>query len=300
MNEVAEAHPSEHRLGVRHWLGYALLCATWSTTWTAIRVLVHDVPPFRSAALRFGIAASVLLTVAVVRRSRLPRDASEWQAPIVLGLTMMTIPFGAVFWAEQYVTSGMTAVLSATTPLTIALLTPVMLHQRVPRRTVIALVVGFCGIAVLFWSGIGFESRALAGGLLILVGAFSTGWSANYAKRHAHGSSLVVNTGLQFVIVTVLLGATSLVIERGQSSHWNPESIGALLFLAVVGSAVALAVYYWLLKRMRPYQLSTASLIAPLGAMMEGAVLLREPVTPVMVVTALVVLFAVAAVLGGE
>src|SRR4051812_19772373 len=173
-----EATPQpEHQLKLRHWLGYALLCGTWSTTWMAIRVLVQEVPPFRAAALRFAIAAAVLLGLAVVRRSRWPRNAAEWRVVLALSITMMTIPFGVVFWAEQYVTSSMTAVLSATTPLVVALLTPLMLHQKVPRRPAIALVVGFGGIAALFWSGLGVLPRMLGGGLAILVGCVATAWS---------------------------------------------------------------------------------------------------------------------------
>ncbi|HSE49429.1 MAG TPA: EamA family transporter [Terriglobales bacterium] len=294
---MAETAQAEHELGLRHWLGFALLCATWSTTWMAIRVLVREVPPFRAAALRFAIAAAVLLVVAVVRKSRWPQSADEWRTVVVLGVTMMTIPFGTVFWAEQYITSGMTAVLSATTPLAIALLTPVMLHQKVPRRAVIALVVGFAGIAVLFWSGVGFEGRALVGGVMVLVSAFATAWSANYAKRHAQGISPVVNTGVQLALGTVLLGALSLMVERGQPSHWSGKAVGALFFLAVMGSSVAFAVYYWLLKRMRPYQAGSTAFLVPIGAMVEGAVLLGEPVTAVMVVATLVVVGAVAAVL---
>jgi drug/metabolite transporter (DMT)-like permease len=290
----------EQQLTLRHWLGFALLCATWSTTWMAIRVLVREVPPFRAAALRFAIAAAVLLVVALARRSRWPQGASEWRVPVVLGVTMMTIPFGTVFWAEQYITSGMTAVLSGTTPLAIALLTPMMLHQHVPRRAVVALVAGFGGIAALFWNGIGLEGRALVGGVSILVSAFSTAWSANFAKRHAHGMSPVVNTGLQLAVGTILLGALSLATESGRASHWNRESLGALAFLAVMGSSVAFAVYYWLLKRMRPYQLSTTAFIVPIGAMVEGALLLDERVTPAMIVAVVVVLGAVAAVLRAE
>src|SRR3954463_10870735 len=108
---MAPTPQAEHQLGARHWLAYAVLCGTWSTTWMAIRVLVTEVPPFRAAAVRFGIASVLLLAVAVVGKRRGPRGAGEWRAVAVLSITMMTIPFGVVFWAEQFVTSSMTAVL---------------------------------------------------------------------------------------------------------------------------------------------------------------------------------------------
>jgi drug/metabolite transporter (DMT)-like permease len=212
----------------------------------------------------------------------------------------MTIPFGAVFWAEQFVPSSLTAVLSATTPLVIALLTPVMLHQKVPRRAVFAMVVGFGGIVALFWTGMSMSPHRIAGGFAILVGAATTAWSAHYAKRNAHGISPVVSTGVQLALGMVLLGALSLVVERDAPSNWSTKAIVSLVFLAVMGSAVAFAVWYWLLKSMRPYQLSTVSLIIPVGAMLEGALLLQEPAPPMVIAAVLVVLGSVATVLRAE
>ncbi|MDP9267046.1 MAG: EamA family transporter [Acidobacteriota bacterium] len=296
----AEDQQAERPLKLRHWLGFALLCAIWSTTWMAIRVLVAEVPPFRAASLRFAIASAFLLGLAAIRRDQWPKSSREWRVVTMLGVTMMTIPFGVVFWAEQYVTSSMTAVLSATTPLVIALLTPVMLRQPVPRRAVFAMVIGFGGIVALFWTGMSLSPHRLAGGLAILAGAVSTGWSAHYAKRNAQGISPVVSTGLQLAVGTVLLGALSMVVERDAESHWSGKAIAALLFLAVMGSAVAFAVWYWLLKRMRPYQLSTIGLIIPVGAMLEGALLLHEPAPPMVIAAVLVVLGAVATVLRAE
>jgi drug/metabolite transporter (DMT)-like permease len=296
----ATTSQAERPLKLRHWLGFALLCATWSTTWAAIRILVAEVPPFRAAALRFAIASALLIGFAAIRRDQWPKNRREWRVVVTLGVTMMTIPFGVVFWAEQYVTSSMTAVLSATTPLAIALLTPVMLHQKVPRRAVFAMVVGFGGIVALFWTGMSLSPHRVAGGLAILVGAVSTAWSAHYAKRNAQGISPVVSTGVQLAVGTVLLGALSMVVERGTPSHWSGRAIAALLFLAVMGSSVAFAVWYWLLKRMRPYQISTISLIIPVGAMLEGALLLQEPAPPMVIAAVLVVLGAVATVLRAE
>ena len=297
---MAPTSQAEHPLQLRHWLGFALLCATWSTTWMAIRVLVSEVPPFRAAALRFALAAALLLGVAAVRRARWPRSAAEWRTVVVLGVTMMAIPFGVVFWAEQYVTSSLTAVLSATTPLVIALLTPVMLHQAVPRRAVFALVVGFGGIAALFWTGMSMSPHRIAGGLAILAGSVSTAWSAHYAKRNAHDISPVVSTGVQLAVGMALLGGLSLLVERDAPSHWSTRAVVALVFLAVMGSAVAFAVYYWLLKQMPPYQLSTTALIVPVGAMLEGALLLQEPAPPMVIAAVLVVLGAVATVLRAQ
>src|SRR5881628_3449582 len=99
------------QLGRRHYLAFALLCAIWGSTWMAIRVVVHDVPPFRAAAGRFFIAALLLLIAGVASKLPLPRSSREWRATIMLGFSMMAVPYGLIFWAEQHVTSSVTAVL---------------------------------------------------------------------------------------------------------------------------------------------------------------------------------------------
>jgi len=94
--------------------------------------------------------------------------------------------------------------------------------------------------------------------------------------------------------------AASLAAERGRPSAWTPHALLALLFLAVVGSAVAFALYYWLLRHMQPYQISTISLVIPIIAIIEGAAILQEPISPIMLVASLVVLAAVAGVLRAQ
>src|SRR5678815_2144046 len=113
-------------------LAYALLCGIWGTTWLAIRVLVHEVPPLRAAAVRFIIGAALLALIIAIRRPGPPPTRREWRAILLLSCTMMALPFGLLFWAEQYVTSSMTAVLYSAAPLSVALLTPIMTGKVVP------------------------------------------------------------------------------------------------------------------------------------------------------------------------
>src|SRR3954470_16306758 len=96
---------------LRHQLAFLLLCAIWGTTWLAIRVVVRDIPPIRAAAARFFIAALLLVIIASIQKAPLPGNAREWKATLILSITMMALPYGLIFWAEQYVTSSITAVL---------------------------------------------------------------------------------------------------------------------------------------------------------------------------------------------
>jgi drug/metabolite transporter (DMT)-like permease len=283
-----------------HYVVYGILCLIWGSTWMAIRVLVHDVPPLWSAGVRFAIAAAILLLVAAIRGSKAPQSPREWRAVFVLGLTMIAIPYGLLFWAEQFVTSSMTAVLYTALPLCVAGFTPWMSKHSVPRSAIFSMVVGAGGIAILFGQGLTASRATLFGGGAILLGVVFNAFSILFAKRELAGMDPVVSTGWQFLVGAVALVAGSLAAERGLASKWSTHALVALLFLAIVGSAVAFALYYWLLRHLQPYQISTISLVIPIIAILEGSLILQEPIPPLMLVASLVVLAAVAAVLRAQ
>ena len=151
---MSQADPGSPSLNRTHIFAYVSLCLIWGSTWMAIRVVVRDVPPLEAAAVRFFIAATLLLGLAAAQKRRWPRGREQWKAILVLSLTIMAIPYALLFWAEQFVTSGMTAVLYSASPLCIALLTPLMMKHKVPRDAVFAMVVAFGGLLVLFYTGL--------------------------------------------------------------------------------------------------------------------------------------------------
>jgi drug/metabolite transporter (DMT)-like permease len=285
---------------VRQRIAYYFLCLVWGSTWLAIRVLVQNVPPFRAAALRFLLAAVVLIAWAWLRKSAWPKEEGQRNAIVVLSFTMMCIPFGLVFWAEQYVTSSMTAILFSSTPLLVSLLTPLMLRRQVPRQAVYGMVIAFGGLLVLFYSGLFNYQRAILGGIAVLLAVLLSSWSLVYAKTRIHGVDAVVSTGLQLLIGSLGLFWATWALESHQKSDWSQTAIFSLLFLAFIGSAAAFAAYYWLLKHMEPYQIATINLIVPLVAVLEGSLLLHEPVPVTMIIAMIVVLGSVSFVLRAE
>src|SRR4051812_50088924 len=103
---MAATPQAEHQLGARHWMAYAVLCGTWSTTWMAIRVLVSEVPPFRAAALRFAMASVLLLGLAAVRRAPWARSARGGGGGGGAGGPVMASPLGGGVWGGQGVASS--------------------------------------------------------------------------------------------------------------------------------------------------------------------------------------------------
>lgn len=278
-------------------MGYLGLSLIWGSTWLAIRVVVHDVPPLEAAAIRFLAGAVLLLIVAMMQRRQWPSGSEQWKALLVLSVTIMAVPYGLLFWAEQYVPSSMTAVLYSAMPLLVALFTPLMMHSTVPRRAVFALVVASGGLLLLFPVGLSASGRSLEGAAAILISVVLSSWSVVYAKRRLHEIDPVVSTGLQLLFGSIVLFWGTWALESHLHAGWTRTASAAMMFLVLFGSCAAFVIYYWLLKTIQPYQLATISLITPVIAVLEGALLLREPIPLLMVVAIAVILGSVGSVL---
>jgi drug/metabolite transporter (DMT)-like permease len=191
-------------------------------------------------------------------------------------------------------------VLFSSLPLFVALVTPLMTGAVVPRRAVFSMVIALGGMAVLFYTGLSASPDLLLGGAAVLVAILSSAWAVVYAKREISAVNPLLSSTVQFVVSAAVLFLGSLLLERDRPSDWNRTSVLALLFLAVVGSAIAFSVYYWLLSQLQAYQVSTTNLVIPIVAIAEGALLLQERVPLLMIAASAVVLIAVAVVLRAE
>ena len=282
-----------------HLAGYVALCLIWGSTWLAIRWVVRDVPPLEAAALRFVIAGALLLGMAVAQRRPWPADGAQWNALLILSVSIMAVPYGLLFWAEQHVTSSMSAVLYSAMPLAVSLFTPIVTHQKVPRRAVFAMVIAFGGLLTLFYQDLSKTRQALIGGVAVLAAMLLSSWSVVFAKRRLHDVDAVVSTGLQLFLGSVGLFWGTWALEAHQHAVWTSTAMLALAYLTIFGSAAAFVIYYWLLKKLQPYQLSSISLIIPLVALIAG-LLDGEPVSWMMVVAIIAVLGSVRSVLVAE
>jgi drug/metabolite transporter (DMT)-like permease len=194
--------------------------------------------------------------------------------------------------------SSMTAALYSAMPLVVSLLTPAMMHRKVPRHAVYAMVIGFGALLTLFLD-LSTSRWALIGGLAVLISMTLSSWSVVYAKLRLREVDTVVATGLQLLLGSVVSLWGTWALEAHRQAQWTMPALLGIAFLAIFGSAAAFVVYYWLLKRFQPYQLSTISLIAPLIALVEGW-LFGEPIHLMMLIAVVVVLVSVRLVLLAE
>ncbi len=278
----------------------ALLVAIWGTTWAAVRLSLSGFPPLVGASLRFLLAAVVVALLARALGQPLGGDRRlRWIWPLQAVLTF-GVSYGIVYWAEQWVPSGLVSVLFATFPLFVVLYARIILpDEQIGRLAVAGLVAGFCGVAVIFS-----EDMATLGGpevqracLVMLLAPASAALANVLIKRHAQGLSPYALIAAPMAMSGVGMGALAAIFERGRPIDPAPVPVAAVLYLAVIGSAVTFTLYFWLLERLPATRLSMVAYGTPVIAVVLGVLVFDEPITVRIVAGALLVIAGVVLVL---
>jgi drug/metabolite transporter (DMT)-like permease len=255
----------------------------------AIRILVTAIPPLHSASLRFLLASVILLPI--IQWKRLPWPTGRGlHATLLLSLSMIAAPSALIFWSEQRLSSGLTALIFGAMPLMTAFLTPWMAGRSVPRRAWEAMIVGLGGLGLVMSGAILISLWQALGALAVLLAVLLYAASSVYAKEALIGVHPFVSTSIQFFLGGIWLALASLFFERGRTSTWSMQAVIALVFLSVFASALSFTLYYWLLQHIEAYQLTSLQLVVPILAVAEGALFMLEPVPWTMILGAAVVL----------
>ncbi len=259
----------------------AALCVIWGTTWAVIQIGLEGIPPMSGVALRFAIASTVLLVAAYVMGVRLGRTRREKALWIVNAALSFSISYGVVYWCEQWVPSGLTAVLFATNPLFVAIFAHFLLPSESLNRAEIAgILLGFSGVAFIFsedFRALGGDQVALAAAVMLLS-PLAAAMGSVAVKRWGKGIHPVALSSVPMAITAGVLGALAVTFEGGQSITWNTTSIAALLYLAIFGSVVTFTLYFWLLAHLPAKRLALIAYVIPLVAVGIGTIR-GEPMT---------------------
>jgi drug/metabolite transporter (DMT)-like permease len=249
------------------------LCIVWSSTWLVIKIGLRDLPPISYAGIRFVVAVIVLLAVSVGRVRLLPQRRSDYALLGFTGVLMFAVNYGLLFWGELHVSSGLAAVLQATIPIFGMVFAHLMLPDEPMRLQKLAgSLLALGGVAIICARLLGFNGlMAFWGGLGIVFGAAGAAFSNVLLKARVLPVAPAMIAAWQMIFGTAPLLVTGFIVEGNPLRfHWTTLSIFCLLYLAVIGSALAFLLLYWLLPRMTVTNLQTISLITPPGAVALG------------------------------
>ncbi len=278
---------------------FATLCFIWGSTWLAIRVGLDFLPPFLFAGIRFAVASLFLVFLVPLLHARIPRDRSSWTVMLFLGIFQVTLVYGLVFWGEQYISSGLTAVLSGTLPLFVVIFAHISIKaEPITRRKALGVIIAFAGVAAIFWRDLASAQVSMMQfsllGSLAIVGSAASGAVGNVvAKKYASGIDPSANVLIQSLVGAVSLLSVSIVTERGSVLKLVPTVIAAVLYLGVVGSALALVGWYWLLTKTTATNSSLILFVTPVVALILGWLVLQEVVVPVVALGTFLILSGV-------
>ncbi|WP_412070384.1 EamA family transporter [Rubrivirga sp. IMCC43871] len=274
---------------------FAALYVIWGSTYLGIRFAIETMPPFTMAGIRFVAAGSMLYAWSRARgagRSTRP----QWKTAVVVGALLLLGGNGLVSWAEQFVPSGIAALIVASTPMWMVLLDAVRLREW-PRPAVFAgLVLGLLGIVLLVGpQRLGGEPVDPVGALAVGAAAFFWALGSVYQRGAPKAASTLLNVGMQMLAGGVLLLAVGLAVgERLDVGAVSAKSAGALAYLVFVGAIVGYSAYVWLLKVTTPAKAATYAYVNPIVAVLLGWALADEPLGPRVVLAGAAVVAAVA------
>lgn len=277
---------------------FGSLYVIWGSTYLAIRFAIETLPPLLMASVRFLTTGTLLLAWAIGRGTSRPTRA-QWKSAVVVGGLLFVAGNGSVVVAEQWVASGLVALLVAAVPLWMVVLDWLWGSRARPTRRVVAgLLLGFAGVAFLA-GGTGAEGvggRQLAGSVLVVFGSLAWAGGSIYARHADVPSRPGLWVGMQMLAGGVLLlpvSAAAGELVRFDPSGVSLGSVLALAYLIVFGSIVAFSAYIWLLGVSTPARVGTYAYVNPVVALFLGWALADEPLTFRSVIAAAIIVGSV-------
>jgi drug/metabolite transporter (DMT)-like permease len=284
------------------YLALAAVCVIWGTTYLAIRLSLDAFPPALLGAVRWIVAGTILTGITVARGERMP-GPHAWRDLSVQGLLLLGLGNGGVNWAEQYVPSGLSAVIIATVPffmIGVDRLFPG--GARISREALVGLLVGFAGILMLVWPDLQLRDAAgarFAWGIVSLQIA-CLGWAigSSYSKRHKHTGSVLGSTAVQMLAGGVAMLIVGLLAGEWRHVHLAPRGVAAASYLIVMGSLAGFVSYIYALKHLPVELVSIYAYVNPLIAVVLGALVAGETFT-LRTILAMAIVFAGIALVRG-
>jgi drug/metabolite transporter (DMT)-like permease len=263
------------------YLAWGAVCLIWGTTYLGIRITLETMTPFLMSSFRWLIAGGILVIYMAARGEALPAR-SRWGGIALIGFLLLVVGNGGVAYAEQWVPSGLAAVLVATAPFWMAGVEGAIRGgERFTRRALAGLLIGFSGILVLVWPELSLESadsrHFLIGVLALQLAAFGWSLGSSYSRRHGRADHVLGSTALQMLAGGLMLLVAGTLRQEWGSFAFSTRTTAALLYLATIGAIGGFVAYTYALRHLPVSFVSLYAYINPVIAVALGVLLLGEP-----------------------
>jgi len=289
--------PRQRRLAYLSWI---IVCVVWGTTYLGIRVCLETMPPMLMGGFRWLAAGGLLAAYVVARGEPLPgRD--RWRGIALLGFLMLALGNGGVVVAEQWVPSGLAAVMIASNPFWMSAVEAALPGgERLRTNIIVGLIIGFTGIVVLVWPDLTFRAGGQRGFLagVIALQLASIGWSLGsaYSRRHVRNDYLLGTTACQMLAGGVFMTTAGTILGEWSHLSFNAATTWSLVYLSTIGAIGGFVAYTYALRHLAVSFVSLYAYINPIIAVALGVLILHESFDARMALAAALVFCGVAVV----
>lgn len=276
-------------------IGYIIICLIWGSTWLVIHLGLNSLTPLISAGLRFFSASIIISLIVRLRGSKIQKDSKSLKIYLFLGYFSFVIPFWLVYWAEQYIPSGLTSVMFATFPFSVFIFSFFLLQgEAVDKYKFLSVIIGFIGILIIFSDGLKVDlENHFLGLVAVLSSAFMQGLAAVTVKKYGGYLNPFSMNAPPLLIAGSSMILLSFIFENTSTWNFNLSAILSISYLSLFGTISAFSIYYWLLQRINAVVLSLSSFITPIIAVVLGWIFLSEELSNQVLLGTLFVLIGI-------
>lgn len=267
-----------NKLAVKVFLAYAAMCLIWGSTWIAIRIGLESFTPIFSAGIRFCLASIIIFFLMKMKNIELQTDRESIRLYLLMGFFSYVIPFGLVYWAEQFVPSGMAAVLFAVYPFWVVIFSFIRIpNDSIGLYKIFGTVLGFGGIVIIFSdSFVGDITNYLVGMFAVVLSGIMQAWIAVSIKKFGHHLHPLSMNLLPMTIAGISMVVIGFFAEDLSEINITESGVLSILYLAFFGSVITFTTFYWLIKRINLVILSLLAFITPIVALILGFIYYNE------------------------
>lgn len=274
-------------------LVYALACLIWGSTWIAIKTSLESFTPFLSAGLRFVIASTFILLILKITKNEIQKDKLSIRLYFLMTFFSFVFPFGLVYWAEQFVPTGLSSVLFAVNPFFVVLFSYFLISsEKIGFFKFTGIILGFAGILIIFSDTFNLDFSAYTLGMIaIILSASFQALNSVFIKKYGGHLHPVSMNFIPMLLGGIILSVSGLVLEDASIIKFDSTALLAVIYLAIFGSIVTFTSFYWLLKRISVVILSLIAFITPVIALFLGWIFYSEQLSFNELMGSLLVLF---------
>lgn len=262
----------------KDWIKFIFIGLVWGSTFMWVKFGIREVDPFTIVMYRSLFATIALWFVLKYKKmNQFPREYIG--IFFVMGLLNAALPFALVAWSEKYISSGMASILNSTVPFFALIISPFFLSdEKITILKFLGLLLGFGGVVLLMSNKVSEKFGSFGiGQLLMLLAAISYAFATVYARKKAPKLEAEWQSFLQMGSAFIILLPFSIIMEGGFVIPKMPLTWLAAIWMGVIGSCLALTLFFDLLHRVGPTRTSMVAYLFPVTGVILGILFLKEP-----------------------